>query len=184
MTKNKALILIVDDYPKNLQILGKMLKQEGYRTSVSQSGKGALTFAQKKQPDLILLDIMMPEMDGLEVCRRLKANFETRHIPVIFLTAKTETESVVSGFNAGGVDYVTKPFNAVELLARVKTQIKLKQAFDEINTLKGLLPICSHCKKIRNESGLWAQMEEYIGQRSQAVFSHSICPECAKKHYP
>lgn len=180
----KSLILIVDDYPQNLQILGKMLKENGYKTSLSQNGEGALAFVKKKQPDLILLDVMMPEMDGFEVCERLKKSPDTKMIPVIFLTAKSSIENVVKGFDIGGVDYVTKPFNSAELLARVRTQIKLKQAYDEIKTLKGFIPICANCKKIRDDDGFWEQIEEYLGERSEAVFSHSLCPDCTKKLYP
>ena len=81
-------------------------------------------------------------------------------------------------------NFMAKPFNPAELLARVKTQIKLKQAFDEIRTLKGFIPICANCKKIRDDRGYWESVEEYIGKHSDAVFSHSICPECTKKLYP
>ena len=179
----KPQILIVDDNPQNIQVLGRMLMDRGYRVSISQTGKGALEFAQKRQPDVILLDIMMPEMDGFEVCKRLKQMPETEKIPVIFLTARYETENIVKGFDVGGVDYVTKPFNSVELLARVKTQLKLKEAFDEIKTLKGLIPICANCKKVRDDDGFWGMIEEYVSEHSEAVFSHSICPDCSTKLY-
>ncbi len=118
------------------------------------------------------------------MCQKLKDDENTKKIPVIFLTARTDTDSIVRGFEAGGVDYVVKPFNPAELLARVKTQIKLKQAFDEIRTLKGFIPICANCKKIRDDKGYWESVEEYIGKHSDAVFSHSICPESTKKLYP
>ena len=180
----EAFVLIVDDSPLNLQVLGNTLRENGYKLAAAKSGSEALDFVQKKIPDLILLDIMMPEMDGYEVCKKLKEDENTKKIPVIFLTARTDTDSIVRGFEAGGVDYVVKPFNPAELLARVKTQIKLKQAFDEIRTLKGFIPICANCKKIRDDKGYWESVEEYIGKHSDAVFSHSICPECAKKLYP
>ncbi|MCK5568902.1 MAG: response regulator [Spirochaetes bacterium] len=180
----EAFVLIVDDNPLNLQVLGNTLRKNGYKLAAAKSGPEALDFLQKKLPDLILLDIMMPEMDGYEVCKKLKEDENTKKIPVIFLTARTDTDSIVRGFEAGGVDYVVKPFNPAELLARVKTQIKLKQAFDEIRTLKGFIPICANCKKIRDDKGYWESVEEYIGKHSDAVFSHSICPECTKKLYP
>ncbi len=149
------------------------------------------------EPDLILLDIMMPGMDGLEVCRKLKGMDETRETPVIFLTAKTETEDIVRGFEAGGVDYITKPFQAVELLARVKTHLELKkaretrdrligelrEALDKVRVLSGLLPICSYCKKIRDDQGYWSRVEEYITEHSDVTFSHGICPDCMEKHF-
>lgn len=120
-------VLIADDTPKNIQVLGTMLKQENYSVSVAQSGRQALDIAQNIKPDLILLDVNMPEMDGFETCTRLKAMDTTKNIPIIFLTAKTEIESITQGFKLGAVDYVTKPFDSVELLARIRTHIELKR---------------------------------------------------------
>lgn len=149
------LVLIVDDVPKNIQLLGNILNNEGYDIIIAENGKEALERISDVLPDIILLDIMMPEMDGYETCKRLKENDRTRDIPVIFLTAKTEMEDIVKGFNAGSVDYVTKPFNSTELMARVKTHITLKKLFDkekeyvkelkELNKLKNkLLGIAAH----------------------------------------
>ncbi len=149
------LVLIVDDVPKNIQLLGNILNNEGYDIIIAENGKEALERISDVLPDIILLDIMMPEMDGYETCKILKENDRTRDIPVIFLTAKTEMEDIVKGFNAGSVDYVTKPFNSTELMARVKTHIKLKKLFDkekeyvkelkELNKLKNkLLGIAAH----------------------------------------
>jgi len=132
--QKKPLILIVDDIPKNLQVLASILKsEEKYDIAVATSAAKALKIVDNVLPDLILLDIMMPEMDGLEVCRRLKSSRVTRDIPIIFLTAKVETEDIVIGFEAGGVDYVTKPFNSTELLARVQTHIQLKRSREQLN---------------------------------------------------
>src|SRR5689334_25407406 len=105
-----------------------MLRNEGYHVMPATSGQQALERAQAQRPDLILLDLMMPGMDGLEVCQRLKASPLTRGIPVIFLTASNEMEHLVKGFAAGALDYVTKPFNAPELLARVRTHLELQHA--------------------------------------------------------
>ncbi|MCP4347442.1 MAG: response regulator [Desulfobacterales bacterium] len=124
--KNNARILIVDDFPENIRVLGTILKHEGYSTIVATDGLKALNAVEKASPDLILLDVMMPGINGFETCRRLKASSVSKDIPVIFLTAKTDAEDVVKGFSLGAVDYVTKPFNKDELLARVKTHIKLK----------------------------------------------------------
>lgn len=172
----KSLILAVDDKPQNLQFLGKLLSDNGYEVGMAQNGQQALNFIQKSEPDLILLDIMMPVMDGYEVCRQLKDDFSTRHIPVIFLTAKADTEDVVRGFEVGGVDYVTKPFNAAELLARIRTHI-------EVKILRGLLPMCSNCKKIRDDEGFWKQVDAYIEAHSQLTFTHGICPDCLSDLY-
>ena len=128
----KSLILAVDDISKNLQVVGTLLRREGYRIVPATSGAQALERVRAETPDLILLDLMMPDMDGLEVCRRLKADALTRPIPVIFLTASNEMEHLVQGFEVGAVDYVTKPFNPPELLARVRTHLELKHARDTI----------------------------------------------------
>ena len=132
-------ILIVEDTLKNIQVLGTILRNENYQINVAQNGVQALEVVQKILPDLILLDIMMPEMDGFETCERLKADPATKEIPVIFLTAKTEVDDIVKGFDLGAVDYVTKPFNSAELLARVRThlfihllQAALKSSYDDI----------------------------------------------------
>jgi two-component system sensor histidine kinase/response regulator len=124
----KSLILVVDDISKNLQVVGTMLRKESYRVVPATSGAQALERVRAEAPDLILLDLMMPEMDGLEVCRRLKADASTQQIPVIFLSASNEMDHLVNGFSAGAVDYVTKPFNAPELLARVRMHLELKYA--------------------------------------------------------
>jgi len=176
MENRKSLILAVDDKPQNLQFLGKLLSDNGYEVGMAQNGQQALNFVKKNEPDLILLDIMMPDIDGYEVCHKLKADFGTRHIPVIFLTAKTDADDIVKGFDAGGVDYVSKPFNSAELLARIKTHI-------EIRMLRGLLPMCSKCKKIRDDEGFWKQVDSYIEEHSPVTFTHGICPDCLTELY-
>ncbi len=128
----ESLILVVDDVQHNIQVVGTMLREAGYSIMPATSGAAALQRVQKKVPDLILLDLMMPEMDGLEVCRRLKADPATQPIPIIFLTASNEMSHLVQGLEAGAVDYVTKPFNPPELLARVRTHLELKHARDTI----------------------------------------------------
>ncbi len=125
-------ILIVDDNISNLELLGNILKNENYRLAFAKNGKDALKLAHKINPDLILLDIMMPEMDGYEVCINLKNDIRTKEIPVIFLTAKAETEDLVKGFNIGGVDFITKPFNKDELFVRINTHIELKLAKEKL----------------------------------------------------
>ncbi len=130
--QKKPLVLIVDDIPKNLQVLGNLLIKEGYKIAVAISGQQAFAVIDNILPDLILLDIMMPGSDGFEVCKKLKQSDRTKEIPVIFLTAKTETEDIVKAFSIGAVDYVTKPFNLSELLARVYTHLELKRNRDMI----------------------------------------------------
>ncbi|MBK7058274.1 MAG: hybrid sensor histidine kinase/response regulator [Leptospiraceae bacterium] len=130
--RKKPLILIVDDTPKNIQVLGKTLHEIGYNVSIATSGSQALDSVKKESPDLILLDIQMPEMDGFEVCKILQANPDTKEIPVIFLTAVIDSEKIVKGFEIGAVDYITKPFHTAELTMRVATHIEIKQSREKI----------------------------------------------------
>jgi len=144
----RPMILIVDDTPIDLQVLSMILSKENYQIGVAMNGKQALDTVEKIYPDLVLLDIMMPEMDGFEVCNTLKRS-STKDIPVIFLTVKDETEDILKGYEAGAVDYVTKPFNSAELLARVRTHIELK-------------------KKIDNEKQLITKLTATLEERKQA----------------
>jgi sigma-B regulation protein RsbU (phosphoserine phosphatase) len=136
MSGVSAKILVVDDTPSNIQSLAATLKPAGYQVLVATNGQQALDVMAKVRPDLILLDIMMPVMDGFEACAAIKANAEWRDIPIIFLTAKTETADLVKGFELGAVDYVNKPFNAHELMARVHTHLtvdRLRTSVSEKN---------------------------------------------------
>ncbi|MBU1370762.1 MAG: hybrid sensor histidine kinase/response regulator [Bacteroidetes bacterium] len=129
-----AVILVVDDNPLNLQLISSLLRTNAYKPVVANSGSNALKYLDQKIPDLILLDIMMPEMDGFQVCEQLKANPKFKDIPVVFLTAKTEVTDVVKGFRLGAVDFITKPFRSEEVLVRIKTHLSLKQARKELET--------------------------------------------------
>ncbi len=144
----KACILIVDDMPVNIQLLATILSAQDYEIHVAQDGIEALEKVEITKPDLILLDIMMPKLDGFETCRQLKKNEKTHRIPIIFLTAKIDTKSITEGFELGAVDYVTKPFNPLELLARVKTHLELtfrrKLTERQNNERKQLLHVLSH----------------------------------------
>jgi response regulator RpfG family c-di-GMP phosphodiesterase len=190
-------ILLVDDEKMNLMLLSGELSKN-YRILISRSGPQALKTAEESTPDLILLDILLGDMDGYEVCRQLKKNPKTEAIPVIFLTGKTAADDIVRGFVLGAVDYISKPFNMVELFARVKTHLflrktlktqgelieKLEESLKQVKQLSGLIPICSYCKKIRDDKGYWSQVEEYISNHSDAMFTHGMCPDCLNKLYP
>ena len=130
--ENKKLIFIVDDQERNLEVLGTLLRSNNYNVMIASGGHEALAMVTKKLPDLILLDIMMPRMDGYEVCQKLKEGELTKDIPIIFLTAKTETEDLVKGFRIGGLDYITKPFSNEELLVRINNHLELKHSKDII----------------------------------------------------
>jgi len=141
LNPKESKVLIVDDVPANLDLLRQVLKSEPYNLSVAPSGEVALKVAARATPDLILLDVMMPGMDGFETCRRLKTNPATANIPIIFITAKDEIESVVEGFQAGGVDYITKLFQSEEVQARVKTHLTIKHLQDELERAYNLLEV-------------------------------------------
>ena len=126
------LILIIDDDPQSLRLLNHALSEAGFRVAVANGGDVAFKVLAKRLPDLILCDVIMPEIDGYEVCRRLKAEPDHRDIPLIFLTSRTDPDDLLAGFEAGAVDYVTKPFSSGELLARVRTHTELKRARDTI----------------------------------------------------
>lgn len=132
MDNSKGTILIVDDNTNNLKVLAGVLKESKYDFRMAKSGQLALNILEKTKPDLILLDIQMPEMDGFETCKRIKEKEENTGIPIIFLTANTDSESIKKAFKSGGVDFVTKPFNSDELLARINTHIKLKTQAEEL----------------------------------------------------
>jgi len=167
-----ARVLLVDDQPANLDVLCEVLEAKGYRVLLASSGQTALKIAARVIPDLVLLDVMMPEMDGYEVCRRLKQDETTREIPIIFITARDLKDDVVAGFQAGGVDYITKPFQEDEVLVRVRTHVRLNRLTQELveknreleqqiaqrRALKGHLSMLS-----RREVERWG-LEGFVGQ--------------------
>ncbi len=198
-------VLVVDDTRENLRLLIRILAENGYKVRPVTNGRMAIIAAQIVPPDIILLDIMMPDMNGFEVCAQLKTDPRTQDIPVIFISALDEIDDKVRAFDEGGVDYITKPFEAGEVLARINTHLtirnlqktlqmrnnalkeknrQLQQALDSVKTLSGLLPICANCKKIRDDEGYWEDVEIYIRNHSGAVLSHGLCPDCVVTLYP
>lgn len=205
-------ILIVDDSPDHQVLLRAILGQAGHRDLLSaDSAKTAFSMLDMdgQEPparvDLILMDILMPELDGVEACRQIKRRPHLRDIPIIMVTANNDRSKLQAAFSAGANDYITKPVNNLELLARASSALALKKEMDcrkareeelrrsndelqkalrDVKVLRGLIPICASCKKIRNDGGFWQQLEEYIGEHSEAEFSHGICQPCIKKLYP
>jgi adenylate cyclase len=150
-------ILLIEDALANIQTLSAVLKEQSYQVSVATSGQQALDLLERVRPDLILLDIMMPGIDGFETCRRIKASTLWREIPIIFLTAKTETADILRGFEAGAVDYVSKPFNTPELLARVRTHLALDHLYRENQRLLlNVLP-APIAEKLKKQTGIIAE---------------------------
>jgi CheY-like chemotaxis protein len=205
-------ILIVDDSADQHLLLRSVLTKAGHTDIVAvDSARSAFATLNlddgpsSTNVDLILMDILMPEMDGVAACRQIKQTEHLRDIPIIMVTAKNDLTNLKEAFSAGAMDYINKPINGVELLARVTSALTLKREMDrrkereadlrrsndelqralrEVKVLRGLIPICASCKKIRNDSGFWQQLEEYLGEHSEAEFSHGLCQPCIKKLYP
>jgi len=197
-SETSPLILIVDDVVENVEILYAILKDEPYRFAVALNAEQTYKAIARELPDLILLDVMLPDEDGYEVAEKILREYPGHRLPIIFITARARIEDKVKGFHAGGIDYITKPFEEEEVSARVRTHLELqqlnhrqerlirqlKQALDEVKQLRGIIPICSHCKKIRDDSGYWKQVEQYISEHTEAEFSHGLCPNCLEELYP
>ncbi|EKD27071.1 MAG: Response regulator receiver protein [uncultured bacterium] len=191
-------ILIAEDDYFSRQLLQSMLGKWGHEVIAAQEGNHAWDILTKEDaPKIAILDWMMPNMDGVEICAKLRATY-TPQIPtyIILLTAKGGKEDIVKGLEAGADDYITKPFDPDELRVRVhvgqrllKLQMdlcdnikNLEAALVHVKQLQGLLPICSYCKKIRDQKNYWHQVESYIASHSEANFSHGFCPDCYDKH--
>jgi len=199
-------ILVVDDSLATRSVLQMILEDAGYqKILLVESANEAfqcLGLAHSIAPagdiEVVLMDIKMPDMDGVEACRRIKADSRYQDLPIVMVTALTEAGYLQSAFAAGAADYVTKPIERLELLTRMRSTVKLKhemdrrkarereleQALKEIKVLRGILPICARCKRIRDENGQWFSVESYIKGHSEADFSHLICPECLDRHFP
>jgi CheY-like chemotaxis protein len=197
--KEKVNILVVDDEPDIRLITVRVLGSAGYSVEEAETGKECIDMARKKAPDLVLLDVMLPDMDGYEVCRRIKADEALKGTYVLMFSGrKIDSDDQSEGLEIGADGYVTRPISNRELLARVQAMVRiiraererdrliveLQEAMASIKTLKGLLPICASCKKIRNDKGYWQQVEGYLSEHADIQFSHGICPECMEKLYP
>jgi two-component system, sensor histidine kinase and response regulator len=177
-SRDNASILIVDDNPRNLQLMSTVLKEKGYKLYVTNSGENALLFLQHTLPDLILLDVMMPGLSGFEVCRRIQRNEKLRDIPVIFLTAKNDVEDVVEGFEAGAVDYVTKPFNTKEVFVRISTHLQLKKAKEMLilknQEMKALNATLSESKAIIEDDARRLEKLNIEKNKFFSIISHDL----------
>lgn len=254
-------ILIVEDSPTQTKLLRLILEENNYKVDSAKNGIEALECVRHNRPDLIITDIVMPEMDGFALCKALKSDPNLRPIPIMLLTSLSDPEDVIKGLQAGADNFLTKPYedtfltsciqnvfanhelrknrptgseveimfagqkyfinsdrmqiidlllstyeNAVQKTNELKKAHKdlidiyrqleqknieleklnqnLQHALTEVKTLSGLLPICAHCKKIRDDQGYWSQIETYMGKRIDVEFTHGICPSCASKFFP
>ena len=190
-------VLVADDDAISRTVVAAMLRKGGYEVKLAADGEqawAALRLADA--PPLAIMDWMMPGLDGPEICRRLRTRNTATPTYVILLTSRDTASDIVEGLRAGADDYVTKPPNEDELLARVSVGARmvalqqtladrvrrLEEALSKVKQLQGLLPICSYCKRIRDDQNYWQQVESYITVHSGVQFSHSYCPECFEKY--
>ena len=192
-------VLIADDDAVSRRMLQAVAQAAGYDVLTAADGRIAWEMLLADgAPRLVTLDWMMPGLDGLDVCRRLRALHQTRPTFVIMVTGRESKQDVVAGLSAGADDFITKPFDPSELRARlavgrrvVDLQIalndrihELSDALAQVKTLQGLIPICMHCHRIRTDSDSWQKIEHYISAHSDAHFTHGVCPKCLEAHYP
>jgi phosphoserine phosphatase RsbU/P len=186
-------ILIAEDDPTSRRILEINLLKWGHELVITTNGAEAWAEFQKADaPNLAILDIMMPELSGLDLCRNIRQMAHAAPPYLILLTAKQEKEDVVAGIEAGANDYLTKPFHRDELRVRLGVGVQmvelqrslaervkeLEDALAQVKQLQGILPICSYCKKIRDDENYWHQVDKYISRNTATSFSHSVCPDC------
>jgi PleD family two-component response regulator len=199
-------ILIAEDDCTSRAMLSAILKKQGYDVIEAVNGIAAMEVLKRpKAPRLAILDWLMPEMDGLEVIRCTRELQTPQEPYLIMLTSMGSKNDIIAGLDAGANDYLTKPFDPDELRARIEVGRRLVElqdellesrallankveelslALEDIKTLRGIVPICSNCKKIRNDEGYWQQVEVYVHNHTEAEFTHGICPDCAKELYP
>jgi response regulator RpfG family c-di-GMP phosphodiesterase len=203
---NPINVLVVDDRAENLLALEGLLSRPDRNVIKASSGNEALALTLDHDLAMVLMDVQMPDLNGFETAELLRGSERTRHIPIIFITAiNKEQQYVFKGYEAGAVDYLFKPVDPDILEAKVgvfcelhrQTNVIQKQIEEieeknktlerqllEIKTLRGLLSVCAHCNRIRNDEGAWEAFEVYIRDNSEADFSHGICPDCLREFYP
>jgi DNA-binding response OmpR family regulator len=192
-------ILIAEDDPTSRRLLEATLARDGYHVVSASDGDEAWERLRDKDgPRLAILDWMMPGRDGIEICRQLRREPRPSYVYLLLVTTKTRTEDIIHGLEAGADDYLTKPYDPQELRCRIKSGERLlrleealagkvselQEALSQVKQLQGLLPICMFCKKIRDDSDTWHRLETYIERNSGALFSHSLCDDCRREHYP
>ncbi|HET7750508.1 MAG TPA: response regulator transcription factor [Terriglobales bacterium] len=190
-------VLVAEDDAFYSRILQSVLRDE-YEVVIAQDGNRAWEILQLEEaPRLALLDWQMPGLDGLEVCRKVRAHPAMDGFYLVIATVRQSLDDVLAGFEAGANDYITKPFQAQELRARLRVGrrvlelqaalasrvAQLQDALSRVKQLQGLLPICSYCKRIRDDHDYWQQVETYMSEHSEATFTHGICPECYEKFF-
>ena len=189
-------VLVAEDEVVSRRLLESALPRWGYDVVTATDGEEAWALLQDADaPAIMVLDWLMPRLDGVEICRRIRAHPRLSSVYIILLTSRAAVEDMVQGLEAGANDYITKPFDAAELRARMQVGVRVvnlqttlaervrevEEALSRVKQLQGLLPICSYCKKIRDDQNYWHQVESYVGKHTDARFSHGICPDCTEK---
>jgi DNA-binding response OmpR family regulator len=174
-------ILTVDDDPVGRKIVCALLKELGHDVIEAEDGQEAWVLFKSLELGVLIVDWEMPRMDGLELCRRVREAEREKYTYIIMLTGRIGKQDFVDGINAGADDFATKPVTPAELEARLRVAERILGLQTDVRNLQGLLPICSYCKKIRVKDNDWQQIESYVAQRTDAEFSHGICPECYEK---
>jgi DNA-binding response OmpR family regulator len=175
-------VLLVDDDPVSRRILTAVLTGLGHEAVPAADGADAWARFQAEALDIVITDWMMPEVDGLELTRRIRGMSKARYTYVLLLTALQGRARYLDGMDAGADDFVSKPVDREELQARLRVAERVLGLQREVRQLQGLLPICSYCKRIRDEADAWSQVEDYVSRRTDAQFSHGICPTCYDHH--
>jgi DNA-binding response OmpR family regulator len=175
-------ILVVDDDPVARALLDALLKPHGHEVALASDGQEAWAATRLFRYPVVIADWMMPELDGLELVRRLRAAGDERYTYVILVSAQGGRGRYLEGMAAGADDFLTKPIDADELRARLHVAERILGLRREVSELRGILPTCSYCKRIRDDSERWVPIERFIEMRSEAAFSHGICPDCYEKH--
>jgi len=175
-------ILVAEDDSVSRVILKVKLRAMGYNVVVTEDGEEAWKAFHAEKPHLVITDWLMPRADGLELCRRIRSTALERYIYIVILTGVEGKKAYLEGIEAGADDFLHKPVDMDELTARLHVAARIISMHTEMRQLEGLLPICSYCKRIRDENDTWMPIEGYISTRTEAKFSHGACPSCIEKY--
>ena len=179
---NLISLLVVDDDPVSSGQLGALAKAAGYEVQSAPDGRQAWELLQLARVPIVISDWYMPEMDGPELCRRIRARTREPYVYFILVTSRGGKQQYLAGMEAGADDFIAKPVDADELRARLKVAERILGLRKELAQLEVLLPICSYCKRIRNDKEEWEPLERYIETHFERLVTHSICPDCYVKH--
>ena len=174
-------ILLVDDDATSRIILAKQLRKLGHDVNEASDGEEGWLAYRLQQPRIVVTDLVMPRCDGFELCRRIRSLQGLKYTYLIMLSTQNSTINYREAMEAGADDFLGKPCDTDDILIRLRVAERLLQLTTKVNQLEGLLPICSYCKKIRDDQEEWRPVEQYINERSEASFSHGVCPECYEK---